>query len=259
MEPSPQLQPLLAPGFPLPGAPEEAYLAYVLEHANTALLLHGVCELPVLSPAGCEALCAGTAALLGAASPGIGTMHGWGVSLEPRYTALLHALGAALEPFFHLLYTRGRLLPGASYSAAHATTLQLFSAHAIGYGLGPTLDKALKEHRDASTVTATLCLGRQFTGTALAFRGRSVLAWERLARDQRRLSAAEGEGVAREARMEVTPTVGRVLLHYGNQLHQTMPVSLRVPLAPPRARARPRAHARHTLRYTPPDHFRGEV
>ena len=245
---------LLHPSFPSPGSSEEELVAFVLAHADPSLLFHGICELPLLTEAGAALLCADTESLINTAARGggVGSMHGYGVDLAPHDSKhLLLALGKALEPIFNLLYTHGHVLPAAAYQPTHAATLDLFSAHCIGYGVGPTREKALAEHRDQSLVTATICMGRgQFEGTALTFTGREVLAWERLAKDQRKQSRAEGSA-AESLKLSVKPSVGKALLHFGRQRHQTMPVSTTQGGLLLRHRAPARTPAPHTLSHCP--------
>lgn len=211
------------PGVDASAAEWSEFLLSNIDDTNESLF-YGIGEVPILSPAGCALLSARTAPLLGRGGAGVGSMHSYGVDLLQAFPVLLKELGERLKPLFANLFRP---------PAAPQPHLDLYSAHAIGYGQGPTREKALKLHVDASTFTATICVTAtpDLRGTQLVFHGQQPLLHPRLEELQAvfaraRRSAGVDVRQMDDARNHVQklPRAGHALLHLGKHPHRTLPV-----------------------------------
>jgi len=214
------------PSFPPPSATAEEVAAFIecaIDETNECPLYYGICEVPLLSDAGAALLGARTAPLIGKGGAGVGSMHNYGTDILELFPVLAKELGERLAPLFAVLYRpAGAPLPN----------LHMYSAHCIAYGDGPTREKALKLHVDASLFTATICVRAtpDLRGTALVFHGQKALQHPEFERMQAQYTLARKRGGVdvkngEDARNHVQklPRAGHALLHLGAHPHRTQP------------------------------------
>jgi hypothetical protein len=211
--------------FPAAGASAEAVAAFLLsavDESNEHAFSFGIGEVPILSPFGVALLGERTASLLGAGGAGVGSMHSYGTDILERFPLLAKELGERLAPLFAALYRP----PGAPLPVLH-----MYSAHCIGYGVGPTRETALKLHVDASEYTATICVRTtpDLEGTQLVFHGQKAVRLPEVERAQGQLARALKRdlknGEDERNHVQKLPRAGHALLHLGAHPHRTLPVA----------------------------------
>ena len=187
---------------------EDTLTDFVLLKADESLLFSGVVSLPIVSPDGAATIADLIRPLLGRGGDGVGSMHNYGTDLATLAPGLLAELRAIFARLFAAVYAP----PGSL-----ADELVEHSAHAIGYGIGPTRERALRLHVDDSTYTASLCFSAAgCTGAALRFTGaQAVPGLPSLARVQR---------LGHRDELPAQPRAGWALLHRGCHPHRTTPI-----------------------------------